>query len=942
MNIPNLRMGHYCLLVCCFVFMIFLRCMMPSNAGNSSEVTNGVILGFLYYENGQPAGNIDVSLYPQNDTVTTARVKTDDQGKYAIRLLGIDTGTYNILGDAVTSVVFINNIKINTFVASPLDTTTIQVPNDTLKSPGTISGISHMVGQSDSSQVRVMLYIYGIGIGAKKPEIGGFFRYNSIPEGNYTLVIDPVIDKYKMKFVDVSVTAGAKTSLGTINLHPMKKPVVHADGDTVVTINDTILLDGEAFDEDGIIVRREWDIGNTGVFTVTDSTGDTSFYAPDTQILHFPCIFRATDNDSNSVSDTLYINIMQDIPHVFITLDTPQIDTVIGLNDTLRLLGNVVDMGTVVKWKWKFGNSAWIETSGNDTTIITPSSPQTYICSVGVTDEDGLSGYGSLSLIISSLPPTVDAGNDTTVGFHDTVYLYGNAHDNGTITKWEWKFGNNPWITTSSGDTVITAPSEPQIYICSLRVTDDDAETACDTVAVTVISSPPIVDPGNDTAVGINDTVMFHAAASDNGKIVKWEWKFGDYPWTETSGGDTVLIAPPQPQSWICSVRVTDNNLQTAAAQVIIDIALLPPVADAGNDTVVAKNSIVMLRGSRSKDSLGTIIAYEWDLGGSGAFITCTTGDTDIVAPGQIMIDGYPCILRVTDDDGTQDVDTMLVRVFSFNQAAVLPDTCTSLQITSSFVFDDKLWILCGSNILYSSDGVTWQTASGSAPFPTASSYYCSAVHNDKVWLIDNSSAAYSADGAAWITVTDSVSLPRKSNHTLTRYKDRLWVIAGYTATSFPPVMNHEVWSGSNGYDWELTKKNPGFSKRSDHSSVAFDGRVWIIGGKNSSGAALNDVWYSSDGVNWSESAAAIPFSARYGHSSIVHDNKIWIIGGITSQYDDADDVWVSPNGSDWIYVLDLTATDFFNNRHLVNVFRNSLYIIGLNKNQKIEVWRLE
>ncbi len=45
----------------------------------------------------------------------------------------------------------------------------------------------------------------------------------------------------------------------------------------------------------------------------------------------------------------------------------------------------------------------------------------------------------------------------------------------GTVDKWEWKFGNGAWIETSSGDTTIIAPvTKEHIYICSLRVTDDD------------------------------------------------------------------------------------------------------------------------------------------------------------------------------------------------------------------------------------------------------------------------------------------------------------------------------------------------------------------------------------------------------------------------------------------------------------------------------------
>ena len=121
-------------------------------------------------------------------------------------------------------------------------------------------------------------------------------------------------------------------------------------------------------------------------------------------------------------------------------------------------------------------------------------------------------------------PPIVDAGNDTTVKVNSTIYLNGTATDDGTIVKYEWRFGNNPWIETSSPDTVITAPSTAQTYICSLKVTDDGGAIGVDYVTITVTlivvdNIPPVItiNPPNPVNLGIGFTyVEKGATAWDN------------------------------------------------------------------------------------------------------------------------------------------------------------------------------------------------------------------------------------------------------------------------------------------------------------------------------------------------------------------------------------------------------------------------------------------
>jgi len=89
-----------------------------------------------------------------------------------------------------------------------------------------------------------------------------------------------------------------------------------------------------------------------------------------------------------------------------------------------------------------------------------------------------------------------------------------------------------------------------------------------------------------------------------------------------------------------------------------------------------------------------------------------------------------------------------------------------------------------------------------------------------------------------------------------------------------------DVWYSSDGVDWNKATGNTGFSPRYGHSSVVFDGKIWVIGGNDLGPTAVNDSWYSADGITWNRATNGAGFSARYGQSSVVFDNRMWVIGG--------------------------------------------------------------
>ena len=189
-------------------------------------------------------------------------------------------------------------------------------------------------------------------------------------------------------------------------------------------------------------------------------------------------------------------------------------------------------------------------------------------------------------------------------------------------------------------------------------------------------------------------------------------------------------------------------------------------------------------------------------------------------------------------------------------------------------VFDDKMWVLGGSKY--------W-------PWPPTS-------YND-VWS--------SSDGINWTRKTANAGWSPRSRHTSVVFNDKMWVLGGQreSISNVPsPIYNNEVWSSSNGVNWTEETSSAPWSPRNDATLVVFDDKMWILGGhgggnKHDTTTYYNDVWCSSDGINWTKITDA-GWSPMAYHTSVVFDDKMWVLGG-------RGDGFSSKNSEVWSYSLD-------------------------------------
>ena len=66
------------------------------------------------------------------------------------------------------------------------------------------------------------------------------------------------------------------------------------------------------------------------------------------------------------------------------------------------------------------------------------------------------------------------------------------------------------------------------------------------------------------------------------------------------------------------------------------------------------------------------------------------------------------------------------------------------------------------------------------------------------------------------------------------------------------------------------------------HTCLDFDNKIWIIGGRTSTGLSRKVFWSDDDGATWTEAGTdSLPVATEH-HSSVVFDLKMWVIGGNT------------------------------------------------------------
>lgn len=175
-------------------------------AGGSTETTNTKIAGMLYNPKGSPAANakvlivtadhIPLSRYRKSPAIVDSAL-TDSSGNYSFDSL--PGGYYNVFGDGDSGISYADSIFIKNDTGNNL-------PPDTLKAPGSQTGVIRLQPEHDSRTILILVF------GSQKwtipADYTGNFTLANMAEGTYTVRFLTTLDDYVPLDANLTVRAG--------------------------------------------------------------------------------------------------------------------------------------------------------------------------------------------------------------------------------------------------------------------------------------------------------------------------------------------------------------------------------------------------------------------------------------------------------------------------------------------------------------------------------------------------------------------------------------------------------------------------------------------------------------------------------------------------------------------------------------------------------------
>ena len=226
----------------------------------------------------------------------------------------------------------------------------------------------------------------------------------------------------------------------------------------------------------------------------------------------------------------------------------------------------------------------------------------------------------------------------------------------------------------------------------------------------------------------------------------------------------------------------------------------------------------------------------------------------------------------------------------------------TMLNLNYLVATDDYLYVLANGELYQSADVATWTLVETSGE---EAEYLLFGMGN-KIYGITANRNLVCLNGSEWMDLGVLPSnFPVEGGAVLVAAapsgKDRVFVLGGIDAEG-----NYlsSVWSSEDGVYWsEMTGGVEQFTPRAYAAVAQYGEGLMLFGGKGKSGAVVKDAQlYSKDfGLNWEEPKAKSVIDSlyvpRYEHSAVVTPaGYIYLIGGRVSSEASVNDVWMGLN----------------------------------------------
>lgn len=283
-------------------------------------------------------------------------------------------------------------------------------------------------------------------------------------------------------------------------------------------------------------------------------------------------------------------------------------------------------------------------------------------------NDDGGSSSTPLPPVVIDRP-IADAGNDVTLQQGATVVLNGSASydPEGAKLSYQWSVVAKP----SSSSSELSDPTSPfpSIYLDAvgdytfeLIVNNGEADSLPATVTISDSDATPVANAGPDIGLTLNTQVTLDGSRSydSDGDAISYAWTLVQTPSGSAatlSRADTAfpVFTPDVSGDYSVELVVSDGQKTSDPDTVNLSTNNVAPISNAGSDQSYTVGASVSLDGSKSSDTDGDTLSYQWHIVSAPAGSTAALQDADQIVSSLTPDVSGDYVVALIVNDGTVD-----------------------------------------------------------------------------------------------------------------------------------------------------------------------------------------------------------------------------------------------------------------------------------------------